>query len=90
MNRVDVVRSSQTGGGLRLFETVIAVLLLPPLVAVMAAPLVLLLMPAVWLAIPFVVITMLNNVLAARARMPRRATRRPAQRSLLLAVEARL
>jgi len=89
MDRVVVVPSSRTGG-LRLFETVIAVLLLPPLVAVIAAPLVLLLMPAAWLAIPFVVIKMLTKVLAERARAPQRATRKPAWCLLPVAVGARL
>jgi hypothetical protein len=48
--------------------TVIAVLLLPALVAVMVVPLVLLLVSVAWLAIPYVVITLLKDALAARAK----------------------
>jgi hypothetical protein len=90
MDRVVVAPSSQTVGGLRLYESVIAVLLLPPLVAVIAAPLLLLLMPAAWLAIPFVVIKMLTKVLAERARASQRTTRKPAWSLLPVAAGARL
>ena len=79
MDPVVVAPSDRAGAGLRLFVTVMAVLLLPPLVAVLAAPLALLLMPLAWLAIPFIVISMLNNSLAAGARRPKRAAQRPLQ-----------
>ena len=54
--------------GVRLFVSTLAVLLLPPFIAVAAVPLALLLFPVAWLAIPFIVTTLLGDALTAEAQ----------------------
>ncbi|HET8938678.1 MAG TPA: hypothetical protein VFN67_34770 [Polyangiales bacterium] len=54
--------------GVRLFVSTLAVLLLPPFLAVAAVPLALLLFPVAWLAIPFIVTTLLGDALTAGAQ----------------------
>jgi hypothetical protein len=51
--------------GLRLLVSTLAVLLLPPFIAAAIVPLALLLFPVAWLAIPFIVATLLGDSLAA-------------------------
>lgn len=54
--------------GVRLFVSTLAVVLLPPFIAVAAVPLALLLFPVAWLAIPFIVTTLLGDALTAEAQ----------------------
>jgi hypothetical protein len=67
MARSDLVRASATGSGLRLLVSTLAVVLLPPFVAVAAIPLALLLFPVAWLAIPFIVTALLGDALTPTA-----------------------
>lgn len=68
--------SNRAHAGWRLVATLIAVVvLLPPLLAFAAAPFLLLLFPVAWLAIPFLITTLLCNALAAH-----RAKGRPVAR----------
>ena len=68
MDRWSVLRSSRAHTGLRLATTLIVVVLLPPVIAVIAAPLLLLLFPVVWLAIPFLIATLLSRTALAALR----------------------
>lgn len=58
--------------GLRPFVSTLAVLLLPPFIAVAAVPLALLLFPVAWLAIPFIVTTLLGDALTGSPPTPKR------------------
>lgn len=76
MARSDLAREHATGSGLRVVLTMLAVVLLPPFIAVAAVPLALLLFPVAWLAIPFIVTTLLGDALSARAQpKPKRVIR---------------
>lgn len=68
MARSDLVRAHATGSGLRWFVSALAVLLLPPFIAAAAIPLALLLFPVAWLAIPFIVTTLLGDAVSAGAQ----------------------
>lgn len=68
MDRLSVMRFGQAHTGLRLITTLIVVVLLPPVIAVFAAPLLLLLFPVVWLAIPFLIATLLSRTAIAALR----------------------
>jgi hypothetical protein len=63
---------------MRLFVSTLAVLLLPPFIAIAAVPLALLLFPVAWLAIPFIVTTLLGDALTAGAQ-PKPEARAPAR-----------
>lgn len=58
--------------GLRPFVSTLAVLLLPPFIAVAIVPLALLLFPVAWLAIPFIVTTLLGDALTGSPPAPTR------------------
>lgn len=64
MTRPEVWRTSH--GGLRLATILLAVVVLPPLLALVAAPVLLLLFPVAWLAIPFLVASLLSRVLSVQ------------------------
>lgn len=64
MARSDLARANATGSGLRLLVSTLAVVLLPPFLALAAVPLALLLFPVAWLAIPFIVTTLLGDALS--------------------------
>ena len=83
MARSDLVRANATGSGLRWVVSAFAVVLLPPFVAAAAIPLALLLFPVAWLAIPFIVTTLLGDALVAGARAKGKPAPRRRSRSLL-------
>ena len=68
--------------GVRLFVSTLAVLLLPPFIAVAAVPLALLLFPVAWLAIPFIVTTLLGDAVAAGAQPKKHKAPAPDRRWL--------
>jgi hypothetical protein len=77
MARSDLVRSNASGKGLRLVVSTLAVLILPPFLAAAIVPLALLLFPVAWLAIPFIVATLLGDAVSAGAApKPKRVARR--------------
>jgi len=89
MGQVDGVRSGQTFSRARLIVIVMAVQLLPPLLALVIAPVALVLMVATWLAIPITITMMLSNVLRARGReLARKNLRTPRVRPMLKAFPA--
>jgi hypothetical protein len=71
MARIDCLRATATRGGVRLLVSTLAVLLLPPFIAVAIVPLALLLFPVAWLAIPFIVTTLLGDALASSESKPK-------------------
>jgi hypothetical protein len=81
MVRSDLVRANATGSGLRLCVSTLAVVLLPPFIAIAAVPLALLLFPVAWLAIPFIITNLLGDVVAAGAQ-PKQVARNRARRKL--------
>ena len=68
MPRVDRA-SNATGSGLRSLVSILALLLLPPFIAVAIVPLALLLFPVAWLAIPFIVPTLLGDALVGAQQL---------------------
>ncbi|MET0386557.1 MAG: hypothetical protein ABW321_11390 [Polyangiales bacterium] len=70
MARIDALLSLGGRSGLRSLVTVLEVLLLTPVFAVLVAPLALLLMPLVWLAIPFLIVKLLNRSMLAAGSAP--------------------
>lgn len=83
MARSDLVRASATGSGLRLLVSTLAVVLLPPFIAVAAIPLALLLFPVAWLAIPFIVTTLLGDALSPAPDPNPKPVRRHSARTLV-------
>jgi hypothetical protein len=77
MARFDLVQANATGSGVRLLVSTLAVVMLPPFIAAAVIPLALLLFPVTWLAIPFIVTTLLGDALSAGAQpKPRQVARR--------------
>jgi hypothetical protein len=64
MSRFDGWRTSHAG--LHLTLVLFAGVVLPPLLALVAAPVLLVLFPVAWLAIPFLVASLLSRVLSAQ------------------------
>jgi hypothetical protein len=65
-----------------LFVSTLAVLLLPPFIAIAAVPLALLLFPVAWLAIPFIVTTLLGDAVTEGAHPKKYRTSVPDPRWL--------
>lgn len=84
MGHVDVMRLDQEFSGPRLFEAIFVVLLLPPLLAVVIAPLAIVLVLGTWLAIPIAVMTMLGTVVRSSGRLLVRERYRRAHPSVAL------
>jgi hypothetical protein len=82
------MRSKATGSGLRLVVSTLAVLLLPPFIAVAIVPLALLLFPVAWLAIPFIVPTLLGDALVGGAQPQPAKSQSPLARTKLIATAA--
>jgi hypothetical protein len=85
MAHVDRLHANATAGGLRLFVSTLAVLLLPPCIAVAIVPLALLLFPVAWLAIPFIVATLLGDAVAGAQPKPKAVPLQPAGARLVAA-----
>lgn len=70
-------------GFVRTVVSTLAVVLLPPFIAVAAVPLALLLFPVAWLAIPFIVTTLLGDALTAEAHPKTKPAARRLARTVL-------
>jgi hypothetical protein len=68
MDRLRAMRWGEAHSGLQLTSVLIGAVLLPPVIAVIAAPLLLLLFPVVWLAIPFLIASLLSRTALAALR----------------------
>jgi hypothetical protein len=77
MNQEEVSGSSRLGGALRWVTTIVAVLLLPPFIALAVFPMLLLLAPVALIGVPFIIPALLTGSLAARSEDKVRASWRP-------------
>lgn len=75
-------------GLVRTVVSALAVVLLPPFIAVAAVPLALLLFPVAWLAIPFIVTTLLGDALTPTPPDPKTKRAAPTTARALLSKAA--
>jgi hypothetical protein len=68
----------------KLFAVSVAIVLLPPFVALALAPMLLMLVPVAMVGIPFILPAMLSGSLAARADERRRTSLKPLRRPLVV------
>jgi hypothetical protein len=77
MNQDEVPGSGRLQSVLRISMTIVAVLLLPPFIALAVAPMLLLLAPVALIGVPFIIPALLTGSLAARSEDKVRASWRP-------------
>ncbi len=77
MDQDEVSGSGRLHKVLRISLTIIAVLLLPPFIALAIAPMLLLLAPVALIGVPFIIPALLTGSLAARSEDKVRASWRP-------------
>jgi len=77
MNQDEVSGSSRLHRAVRISMTIVAVLLLPPFIALAVLPMLLLLAPVALIGVPFIIPALLTGSLAARSEDKVRASWRP-------------
>jgi hypothetical protein len=90
MNHEEVSGPSRLRSALRWVTTILAVLLLPPFIALAVFPMLLLLAPVALIGVPFIIPALVTGSLAARSEDKLRASWRPPVPAAILRQRSKL